>query len=457
MKNRAEHCKLHRFTLSFLILLLVLVVVNRSEAAKTGDIPSPGDMSISSVTTSLDTNEIVITGKNFDNGYFPIVTLGDKSLAVLSYTSNEVRVSLPAIDAGDYLLAISTGHAAGQSEIYALTLGAAGPQGPQGPKGDPGATGPQGPKGDTGATGPQGLKGEIGATGPQGLKGDTGAPGPEGLKGDTGATGPQGIPGPVGPLGPQGFPGPAGVIGPQGFPGPAGATGPQGIPGPAGAIGPQGIPGSAGLNGQNGQSVTSMALAAGDPHCQNGGTQFTSVSGTTYACNGAPNGGLPSLEALNGLPCKNNTGQVAVSIDAANNISLQCVQPTLTITAVAQSMCPYQYQYECGTPHCVSSHTEAYSCGLWSTCYREVCDQYGYDTCTATGTRPCEFTVQSNIPGVSCSAGGAGSSISTCNFSIPNATAVTLTLAGTVFSGACSGANSCTFTVDGSRQVTATH
>ena len=44
---------------------------------------------------------------------------------------------------------------------------------------------------------------------------------------------------------------------------------------------------TAGVNGQDGVSVTSQALAAGeDPACPNGGSKFTSVSGDTYACNG---------------------------------------------------------------------------------------------------------------------------------------------------------------------------
>ena len=44
---------------------------------------------------------------------------------------------------------------------------------------------------------------------------------------------------------------------------------------------------TAGVNGQDGVSVTSEALAAGeDPACPNGGSKFTSATGNTYACNG---------------------------------------------------------------------------------------------------------------------------------------------------------------------------
>jgi outer membrane protein assembly factor BamB len=56
-------------------------------------------------------------------------------------------------------------------------------------------------------------------------------------------------------------------------------AGPKGDAGPKGATGPAGAPG---------QSVTSSSLSTGDANCPDGGTRFTSVSGATYACNGAP-------------------------------------------------------------------------------------------------------------------------------------------------------------------------
>ena len=57
------------------------------------------------------------------------------------------------------------------------------------------------------------------------------------------------------------------------------------IQGPPGA---NGTDGTNGVNGTNGTSVTSTSLASGDPNCTYGGSSFTSASGTTYACNGAP-------------------------------------------------------------------------------------------------------------------------------------------------------------------------
>jgi hypothetical protein len=76
----------------------------------------------------------------------------------------------------------------------------------------------------------------------------------------------------------QGKAGPAGVAGAQGPAGPAGATGAQGPAGPGGAAG------AAGAKGENGVSVTSAAASKAE--CTEGGTKFTSASGTSKACNG---------------------------------------------------------------------------------------------------------------------------------------------------------------------------
>ena len=56
--------------------------------------------------------------------------------------------------------------------------------------------------------------------------------------------------------------------------------------------------GAPGQEGDDGISVTSTPLGTGDANCPNGGSSFTSVSGTTFACNGANGtagngGGLP--------------------------------------------------------------------------------------------------------------------------------------------------------------------
>lgn len=235
--------------------------------------------------------------------------------------------------------------------VLSACSGSAGSQGPQGERGEAGLqgvsgpTGPTGPQGEVGPQGATGAPGGVGAVGAQGPAGSQGAVGPQGATGPQGIAGSQGIEGPPGPAGPgmawrgawdvatayvihdavehegssyvavadgiasappspdwsllasigaTGAPGPQGVEGPQGLAGADGATGPEGptgpqgdpgVPGPIGPVGPAGPPGAAGADGQ---SVTSQALPAGDSSCAAGGSAFTSSSGTTYACNGAP-------------------------------------------------------------------------------------------------------------------------------------------------------------------------
>jgi hypothetical protein len=79
----------------------------------------------------------------------------------------------------------------------------------------------------------------------------------------------------------KGKAGATGAAGPQGPAGPVGATG------PAGATGSQGPAGTAGAKGETGTSVTSAAVPTGSSTCEKlGGSEFTSASGKTTACNG---------------------------------------------------------------------------------------------------------------------------------------------------------------------------
>jgi hypothetical protein len=92
----------------------------------------------------------------------------------------------------------------------------------------------------------------------------------------------------------------------------------------------QGPQGPAGQNGANGQSVTSTALASGDPNCANGGASFTSVSGTTYACNGAP--------GQQGMPGPSTAGLAGLSAEIIS----------ATATGSAQVLCPANEPYALG-------------------------------------------------------------------------------------------------------------
>lgn len=246
--------------------------------------------------------------------------------AVLSYAPDDV-----VEQGGSSYVALVTTSVGSQppNSQWALlaSSGATGAQGPQGAKGDAGSPGQQGPAGVGGPQGVAGVQGPQGAVGPVGPQGPIGIQGPQGLAGATG---------PVGPAGPQGAKGlqwmgswsafmsyaPDDVVecsgssyvalvtttvgsqppngqwqllaasGQQGVAGPTGPQGSIGVQGPAGSQGPQGVAGPAGDSGLPGVSVTSLSLAPGSAACPYGGTQFTSVSGTSFACNGNP--GSPS-------------------------------------------------------------------------------------------------------------------------------------------------------------------
>jgi hypothetical protein len=77
-----------------------------------------------------------------------------------------------------------------------------------------------------------------------------------------------------------------GRAGPAGAAGATGAAGPAGPTGAAGAVGAKGETGPKGEPGANGTSVTSTALGASGA-CPEGGSEFVSSSGKTYACNGS--------------------------------------------------------------------------------------------------------------------------------------------------------------------------
>ncbi len=79
----------------------------------------------------------------------------------------------------------------------------------------------------------------------------------------------------------KGNTGPVGPVGPAGAAGPAGPAGPAGT---AGAAGGKGEKGEAGSNGVSVASVESKSNKIGP--CKEGGSEFRSVGGTTFACNG---------------------------------------------------------------------------------------------------------------------------------------------------------------------------
>lgn len=74
-----------------------------------------------------------------------------------------------------------------------------------------------------------------------------------------------------------------------------------------GPSGSPGAPGPQGARGLDGISVESTSLPENDPNCPNGGSQFTSASGVTYACNGeGTEGGTITLRRMETGPCSSD-------------------------------------------------------------------------------------------------------------------------------------------------------
>ena len=153
----------------------------------------------------LALDQLVVTGRNFDNGQTIQLTLGGTPLPVLEQTATVILAEIPAdVLPGSYVLVVWSGGGSVREDSMDVTVGAEGPAG---------ATGPQGPEGPEGIQGPAGPQGPAGIQGPEG---PVGPPGPRGEHGPPGPQGEQGVPGPVGPTGRQGE---AGPTGPQGQPG----------------------------------------------------------------------------------------------------------------------------------------------------------------------------------------------------------------------------------------------
>jgi hypothetical protein len=165
---------------------------------------------INSATVDYTHNTVTITGQNF--GSSPTVTLDSITFLTMSSASKQIVADFPSttppssFTPGTYFLTVTFRNQL--PTLFAVDIGANGPQGPQGVAGPPGPQGLQGTQGLAGATGASGPMGPPGPVGPAGIAGSIGPAGPQGATGSTGAVGPQG---PVGATGPQGPAGPAGT------------------------------------------------------------------------------------------------------------------------------------------------------------------------------------------------------------------------------------------------------
>lgn len=143
---------------------------------------------------------VTITGQNF--GSSPTVTLDAMTFPTITTGNKQIVADFPttsppsSLTPGTYFLTVTFRNQF--PTIFAVDIGANGPQGPQGVAGPAGPQGLQGTQGLTGATGAVGLMGPPGPMGPAGAvgaMGATGAKGPAGATGTQGSQGPQGIAG----------------------------------------------------------------------------------------------------------------------------------------------------------------------------------------------------------------------------------------------------------------------
>jgi hypothetical protein len=190
-----ETKRLKQKVMQYGIVVLSILMVFPYAMAETKEHDSH-QLKIYQVNVDFAQQSIVIDGVNFkrkeDDKFtrnnVPVVTLGSTKLLIDgNYTNTNMKANLPSgLSAGDYLLTVSTGNDAEDSDKYGLTIGATGPIGPKGdtgPVGPQGGQGPQGPVGATGAVGAKGDQGSVGSVGPQGPVGSTGAAGPSGESG----------------------------------------------------------------------------------------------------------------------------------------------------------------------------------------------------------------------------------------------------------------------------------
>lgn len=154
--------------------------------------------------------------------------------------------------------------------------------------------------------------------------------------------------------GARGPAGPAGKNGTNGTNGAQGATGPAG---PAGPTGPAGGPGIAGTNGSNGTSVTGVAIPTSEKaKCGGqGGTAYTSASGTENVCNGTT--GFTET-----LPVgKTETGEWSLSVPAENptlKTSLPVSSISFVIPLTAAPVAHYLKKGEQETAECPGTAAE---------------------------------------------------------------------------------------------------
>jgi len=127
--------------------------------------------------------------------------------------------------------------------------------------------------------------------------------------------------------------------------GPRGATGAQGPVGKTGKTGPRG---RTGRTGAAGQSVTSATLGVGNANCPSGGSSFTGVSGTTYACNGVATsfanvdatGTLGTSRGVTGARTGVGTGVYCLKLSTTPSVGVASVRGDSAASGSARVLIP---------------------------------------------------------------------------------------------------------------------
>jgi hypothetical protein len=127
-----------------------------------------------------------------------------------------------------------------------------------------------------------------------------------------------------------------------------GPVGPRGAPGAQGSTGKTGATGKTGRTGPSGHGVTSATLGTGNTSCPSGGSSFTTVSGTTFACNGVATG-FASVDATATLASGRNvtgvrpgvgTGVYCLKLTSAPSMGVASIRGDAASSGTAEVLVP---------------------------------------------------------------------------------------------------------------------
>jgi hypothetical protein len=130
--------------------------------------------------------------------------------------------------------------------------------------------------------------------------------------------------------------------------GPAGPRGATGARGPAGRTGATGKTGPPGKTGAAGRGVTSATLGVGNASCPSGGSSFTTVSGTTFACNGVATsfasvdatGTLATSRSVVGVRPGVGTGVYCLKLASTPSVGVASLRGDAATSGSAQVLIP---------------------------------------------------------------------------------------------------------------------